>query len=135
MWKSTFDVNLFGVVSVTNAFLSHLEASPAPRVVNLSAILGSLTEISKPQMKNWIRASYSSSKAALNAFTVALAQEHANSKWKINAAHPGWAKTDMGGPGALMTPAQGVKTVIQLATLDENGPNGGFFHMGKTMNW
>ncbi len=134
-WKKTFDVNFFGVVDTTNAFLPLLEQSDAPRIVNLSAILGSLTEISKPTMKQWIRASYSASKAALNAYTVSLAQEHAGSKWKINAAHPGWAKTELGGPQALMTPAQGVKTVVQLATLAEDGPNGGFFHVGKTINW
>jgi NAD(P)-dependent dehydrogenase (short-subunit alcohol dehydrogenase family) len=134
-WKKTFDVNFFGVVNTTNAFLPLLEKSDAPRIVNLSAILGSLGEISKPQMKTWIRASYSASKAALNAYTVALAQEHAGSKWKINAAHPGWAKTQLGGPQAPMTPAQGVKTVVQLATIGEDGPNGGFFHSGKTMPW
>lgn len=134
-WKSTFDVNLFGAVSVTNAFLPHLEKSDAPRIVNLSAILGSLTEISKPQIKTWIRASYSASKAALNAFTIALEQEHANSKWKINAAHPGWAKTDMGGPQALMTAEKATKTIVQLATLDADGPSGTFVHAGKIMNW
>jgi NAD(P)-dependent dehydrogenase (short-subunit alcohol dehydrogenase family) len=134
-WKKTFDVNFFGAVDVTNAFLPHLEQSEAPRIVNLSAILGSISEISKPQMKQWIRASYSASKAALNAYTVSLAQEHAGTKWKINAAHPGWAKTDMGGPNALMSAEKGVKTVIQLATLDENGPSGGFFHVGKSLNW
>jgi len=134
-WKKTFDVNFFGVVDTTNAALPLLEKSDAPRIVNLSAILGSITEISKPQMKIWIRASYSASKAALNAYTVSLAQEHANSKWKINAAHPGWAKTELGGPQAPMTPAQGVKTVVQLATLGEDGPNGGFFHVNKPMPW
>lgn len=134
-WKKTFDVNFFGVVNVTNAFLPHLERSDAPRIVNLSAILGSLTEISKPQMKIWIRASYSASKAALNAYTVSLAQEKTGTNFKINAAHPGWAKTDMGGPQALMTAEKGVKTVIQLATLDADGPNGGFFHVGKQLNW
>lgn len=134
-WKRTFDVNFFGAVDVTNAMLPLLEKSEAPRIVNVSAILGSLTEISKPQMKTWIRASYSASKAALNAYTVALAQEHADSGWKINAAHPGWAKTDLGGPQAPMTPAQGVKTIVQLATLPADGPSGGFFHAGKTMNW
>lgn len=134
-WKRTFDVNFFGAVDTTNAFLPLLDKSDAPRIVNLSAILGSLTEISKPQMKTWIRASYSASKAALNAYTVSLAQEHANSKWKINAAHPGWAKTELGGPQAPMTAAQGVKTVVQLATLGEEGPNGGFFHVGKPMPW
>jgi len=134
-WKKTFDVNFFGVVDTTNAMLPLLEKSDAPRIVNLSAILGSLNEISKPQMKQWIRASYSASKAALNAYTVSLAQEHADSKWKINAAHPGWAKTEIGGPKAPMTAAQGVRTVVQLATLGEDGPNGGFLHMSKTMAW
>lgn len=134
-WKQTFDVNFFGVVDVTNAFLPHLDKSEAPRIVNLSAILGSIAEISKPQMKQWIRASYSASKAALNAYTVELAQEKSDTNYKINAAHPGWAKTDMGGDKAPMTAAQGVKTVIQLATLDADGPSGQLLHMGKQMSW
>ena len=134
-WKQTFDVNFFGAVDVTNAFLPLLEQSEAPRIVNLSAILGSIAEISKPQMKQWIRASYSASKAALNAYTVELAQEKAGTAFKINAAHPGWAKTDLGGDKAPMTAAQGVKTVIQLATLNADGPSGQFLHMDKTMNW
>ena len=134
-WRQTFDVNLFGAVAATNAFLPLLEQSEAPRIVNLSAILGSLSEISKPQMKTWIRASYSASKAALNAFTIALAQEKAGTGFKINAAHPGWAKTELGGPKAPMTAAQGVKTVVQLATLPADGPSGGFFHVGKPMSW
>ena len=134
-WKRTFDVNFFGVVDVTNAFLPVLDESEAPRIVNLSAILGSINEISKPQMKQWIRASYSASKAALNAYTVELAQEKSGTNYKINAAHPGWAKTDMGGVKAPMTAAQGVKTVIQLATLDSDGPSGQFLHMNKQMSW
>ena len=134
-WKRTFDVNFFGVVDVTNAFLPLLDQSEAPRIVNLSAILGSISEISKPQMKTWIRASYSASKAALNAYTVELAQEKAGTNYKINAAHPGWAKTDMGGDRAPMTAAQGVKTVVQLATLGADGPSGQFLHMGKPMSW
>ncbi|RYG71903.1 SDR family oxidoreductase [bacterium] len=133
IWKSTFAVNLFGVVEVTNSFLPLLEKSDAPRIVNLSAILGSISEISKPQMKTWIRASYSASKAALNAFTVALAQE--KPAFKINAAHPGWAKTELGGPQALVAVDRAVKTVVQLATLPEDGPTGGFFHVGRSLNW
>jgi NAD(P)-dependent dehydrogenase (short-subunit alcohol dehydrogenase family) len=134
-WRQTFDVNLFGAVAITNAFLPLLRDASAPRVVNVSAILGSLGEISKPQMKSWIRASYSASKAALNAYTIALAQELSGTPIKVNAAHPGWAKTDMGGPQAPMTPALGVRTVVQLATLPDDGPSGGFFHAGKTVAW
>ena len=134
-WKETFDVNFFGVVDVTNAFLPHLDKSDAPRIVNMSAILGSISEISKPQMKGWIRASYSASKAALNAYTVELAQEKSETNYKINAVHPGWAKTDLGGDKAPMTAAQGVKTTINMATLGDDGPTGQFVHMSKTMDW
>ena len=134
-WKETFDVNFFGVVDVTNAFLPHLDKSEAPRIVNLGAILGSISEISKPQMKQWIRASYSASKAALNAYTVELAQEKAGTNYKINVVHPGWAKTDLGGDKAPMTAAQGVRSTIKLATLDADGPTGQFLHMGKQMSW
>ncbi len=134
-WRQTFDVNLFGAIAVTQAFLPLLEKSDAPRIVNLGALLGSLTEISKPQMKTWIRASYSASKSALHAYTVMMAQEKNAEKWKINAAHPGWAKTDMGGPQALVAPERAVKTILTLATLDADGPSGGLFHMGKAMAW
>ena len=134
-WRATFETNLFGAVAVTDAFLPLLENSDAPRIVNLGAVLGSISEISKPQMKTWIRASYSASKAALHAYTVEMAQEKAGTNFKINAAHPGWAKTDMGGPNALISVERGAKTVVQLATLDENGPSGGLFHLNKAMSW
>ena len=134
-WRQTFEVNLFGAIAVTQEMLPLLEKSEAPRIVNLGAILGSLTEISKPQMKTWIRASYSASKSALHAYTVMLAQEKGAEKWKINAAHPGWAKTDMGGPQALVAPERAVKTILTLATLGGEGPSGGLFHMGKAMAW
>ena len=134
-WKQTFDVNFFGVVDVTNAFLPLLDRSDAPRIVNMSAILGSISEISKPTMKQWIRASYSASKAALNAYTVELAQEKSEMPYKINAVHPGWAKTDLGGDKAPMTAAQGVRTTVKMATLADDGPTGKFMHMSKTMDW
>ncbi len=135
IWRQTFEVNLFGAIATTNAFLPLLEKAEAPRIVNLGAVLGSLTEISKPQMKTWIRASYSASKAALHAYTIELAQEKSGSNFKINAAHPGWAKTDMGGPQALLSVERGAKTVVQLATLDDDGESGKLVHMQKVMSW
>ena len=49
----------------------------------------------------------------------------------MNSAHPGWVKTEMGGDGALMEIVDGAKTSVQLATLPEDGPTGGYFHMGE----
>ena len=64
-----------------------------------------------------------------------LAAELADTPIKVNSAHPGWVKTDMGGPNAPMDIADGGKTSVQLATLPADGPTGGFFHMGEALPW
>ena len=53
----------------------------------------------------------------------------------MNSAHPGWVKTDMGGASAPMEVTDGAKTSIQLATLPDDGPTGGYFHLGKRIPW
>ena len=67
---------------------------------------------------------------SLNAFTVHLADELRDTKIKVNSADPGWVKTDMGGAGADLEIMEGGKTSAQLATLSDDGPTGGFFHLG-----
>ena len=79
--------------------------------------------------------SYDSSKAALNSFTIHLAYELKDTKIKVNSAHPGWVKTDMGTDAAPMELPEGAKTGVALALLDESGPTGGFFHLGQTLPW
>ena len=78
---------------------------------------------------------YDASKTALNAFTVHLAYELRDTNIKVNSAHPGWVKTDMGGEQAPMELSEGGKTSAALATLPDNGPSGGFFHLGKPLPW
>ncbi len=53
----------------------------------------------------------------------------------MNAAHPGWVKTDMGGDAAPMDVREGAKTAVELATLPEDGPTGAFMHLGKNLPW
>ena len=132
-----FNTNLFSVVAITREFLPLLKLSPAGRIVNLGSIVGSLTLQAMPQspiapMKAF---AYNASKTALNQFTVHLAAELKGTNIKVNSAHPGWVKTDMGGDGAPMDLVDGAKTSVQLATLPEDGPTGGFFHMGETLPW
>jgi len=135
--RTTFDTNFFAVVSVTRALLPLLKKSEAGRIVNVSSILGSLslhaTEGS-PIYEAKVFA-YDASKAALNAFTIHLAHELKGTKIKVNSAHPGWVKTDMGTDAAPMELVDGAKTEVDLATLGADGPNGGFFHMGETISW
>jgi NAD(P)-dependent dehydrogenase (short-subunit alcohol dehydrogenase family) len=114
-----------------------LKKSPAGRIVNLSSILGSLTLHADPKspIYNAKSFAYDASKTALNAFTVHLAYELRDTHIKVNSAHPGWVKTDMGGDQAPMELSEGSKTSVALATLPDNGPTGGYFHMGKPLPW
>ncbi|MGZ5019313.1 MAG: SDR family oxidoreductase [Chthoniobacterales bacterium] len=137
-WRKTFETNLFGLIETTNAFLPLLRKSEAGRIVNLSSILGSITYHATPGSPVYDSKSYASynvSKSAVNAYTVQLAYELKNTKIKVNAAHPGWVKTEMGGKGAVMEIPDGAKTSVALATLDESGPNGAYLHMGKPLPW
>jgi hypothetical protein len=54
---------------------------------------------------------------------------------KVNACHPGWVKTDMGGEEAPMEISEGAETAVWLATLPTDGPTGGFFHKQEPLPW
>jgi NAD(P)-dependent dehydrogenase (short-subunit alcohol dehydrogenase family) len=135
--RKTFETNFFAVVALTQALLPLIRKAPAGRIVNLSSVLGSLTLHSDPSSPIYTKKSfaYDASKAALNAFTVHLAQELKGTKVKVNSAHPGWVKTDMGGEAAPMELSEGGRTSVQLATLPNDGPTGGFFHLGEPLPW
>ena len=134
---SVFETNFFSVVALTNTLLPLIRKSPAGRIVNLSSILGSLTLHADPSspIYNSKYLAYDASKSALNAYTIHLAWELRHTPIKVNSAHPGWVKTEMGGSGAPMELADGAKTGVALALLPADGPTGGYFHMGKSLPW
>jgi NAD(P)-dependent dehydrogenase (short-subunit alcohol dehydrogenase family) len=70
----------------------------------------------------------------LNALTRQLAA-HVRGDVKVNAADPGWVRTDMGGPAAPRSVEQGADTIVWLATLPTDGPNGGFFYERRPADW
>jgi NAD(P)-dependent dehydrogenase (short-subunit alcohol dehydrogenase family) len=135
--RDTFETNFFAVVALTRTLLPLIQRSPAGRIVNLSSILGSLTLHANPSSPIYGHKTfaYDTSKTALNAFTVHLAAELRGTPIKVNSAHPGWVKTEMGGAGATLEVAEGAKTSVQLATLPPDGPTGGFFHLGDALPW
>jgi NAD(P)-dependent dehydrogenase (short-subunit alcohol dehydrogenase family) len=98
------------------------------RIVNVSSGWGSFAEgLTGP-------AAYSVSKAALNALTLSLSRNLPQNV-KANSMCPGWVRTRMGGEAASRSPEEGADTAIWLATLPENGPNGGFFRDRKATDW
>jgi NAD(P)-dependent dehydrogenase (short-subunit alcohol dehydrogenase family) len=136
-WHKTFETNLFAVIAVTQAFLPLLRKSAAGRIVNLSSVLASLTLHSDPAspIYDFKIPAYNVSKTALNGWTVQLAYELRGTKIKVNAAHPGYVKTDLGGPSAPMEIVDGAKTGVALALIDANGPNGAYIHLGEPLPW
>ena len=135
--RRTFETNYFAVLAITQTLLPLLRKSPAGRIVNHSSILGSLNIHSDPKvdLSAFKSLAYNSSKTALNALSVHLAYELKETGIKVNSAHPGWVKTDMGGEAAPLTVEQGAKTAVWLATLPAEGPTGGFFHEEKPLPW
>jgi NAD(P)-dependent dehydrogenase (short-subunit alcohol dehydrogenase family) len=133
----TFETNFFAPVALTQVLLPLIRKSEAGRIVNMSSILGSQTLHADPTspIYNFKSLSYDASKAALNSLTIHLAHELKDIKIKVNSAHPGWVKTDMGTAAAPLEIPEGAKTGVELALLGEDGPTGGFFHLGKRVPW
>ncbi len=85
--------------------------------------------------KGWPSSAYSVSKAGLNMLTRLLSKELAPGGIMVNSVHPGWVRTDMGGPSAPRDIVAGAKSIVWAALLQSKGPSGGFFHDGKPMQW
>ncbi|MDX8447047.1 SDR family oxidoreductase [Mesorhizobium captivum] len=132
--KATYDVNVFGPVRVTQAFLPLLLASPAARIVMLSSYLGSIARAAgESQSPNVM--GYGSSKTALNAITVAFARELSPRGIMVNAAAPGYTATDLNAHKGHRTVQQAAEIVMRLATLDAGGPTGGYFDENGPLPW
>ena len=135
--KDTFQTNFFSVISLTQKLLPLIKKSNAGRIVNVSTILSSLTLHSAKDspITPAKEIAYNASKTALNAFTIHLAIELKDTNIKVNSGHPGWVKTELGGPNAPIEVEESYKTSLRLATLDDEGPSGGLFHENDIIPW
>jgi len=135
--KDTFQTNFFAVVTLTQKLLPLIKKSEGGRIVNVSTILSSLTLHSAKDspISPAKELAYNASKTALNAFTIHLANELKDTKIKVNSGHPGWVKTELGGPNAPIEVKDSYKTSVNLATLDDDGPSGGLFNEEDSIPW
>ncbi len=127
--RAALEVNTLGPWRMCQAFLPLMRRHKYGRIVNVSSQGGAFAGAGAGTP------AYSVSKAALNMLTVKLALELRGTGILVNAACPGWVRTDMGGPSAPRSPEQGADTPIWLATLPANGPTGGFFRDRKSIPW
>ncbi len=131
----TFDANATAPYFLTETLLPLLKAAPAGRVVHQSSILGSVaTTAAGTFSPGYLLPAYASSKAALNMLGVIQAEALKDTKVKVNIAHPGSVKTDMN-PAGTLSLEEGAKTAVTLALLPDDGPAGGYFHLGETLPW
>lgn len=129
VFRQVMEVNFYGVVRVTQAFLELLKKSAEPRIVNVSTSVGSLALQSNPSWPAYEYAKYAvyaSSKAAMNMYTVHLAYELKNTAFKINAVCPGYTKTDFTGHIGGEVETAGSR-IAKYALIDQDGPTGRFF--------
>jgi len=130
-----FETNVLGVVRVVHAFTSLLDASTSPVVVNVSSGLGSITYASdlESPYANLNSLAYPASKAALNMLTVQWAKAH--SRWRVNAADPGFTATDLNDHRGTQTVEEGTDAIVRLACVASNGPSGTFSDRNGTVPW
>ncbi|MGV2129581.1 SDR family oxidoreductase [Agrobacterium vitis] len=135
--KSTFEVNLFGPIRVTQAFVPLLKAAGEARIVMMGSGVGSLTLITDPTSlySSVNLLDYTASKVALNAVTVAFAKELEPSGIKVNVVEPGHVRTDLNKNTGFISPEEGALTAIKMAMIGNDGPTGGFFGSHGRQPW
>jgi NAD(P)-dependent dehydrogenase (short-subunit alcohol dehydrogenase family) len=135
--RAVFETNVFGVVAVTQAMLPLLREAPAARIVNVSSASGSLTWNSDPTNphRSMFGATYSPSKTALNAITLAFALELESTLITVNPAWPRFTATDLNNFEGTRTVEQAACEPVRLALLDSNGPTGTFSSEEGPLPW
>lgn len=133
--KAVFSTNFLGSVRLTQLALPLLRNSKSGRIVNTSSQAGSFEFMTDVENKYPKPFAYCTSKLALNGATVLFADELRDTGIKVNAAHPGLVSSALSNYMGNRTGQDGAKIIIQLATLDGDGPTGGFFDENGVVPW
>ncbi|MBB6499846.1 SDR family oxidoreductase [Pedobacter cryoconitis] len=135
--RRIFETNYFGAIQVTQQFLPLLRKSETPAIINVSSEVGSLTLHTAPgRSPNWDNFhAYGSSKTAMNAFTIMLANELSGTNFCVNSVTPGYTATDLNNFQGVKTVGQGAKAIVDLATQYQPGVTGKFFREDGEVAW
>lgn len=112
-WREVFEVNVYAPLRVAQAFLPNVEAGTGRKIVTISSRMGSIGSNPSGAI------AYRSSKAAVNMVMVGFGNAVRGSEVAVLLFHPGWVRTDMGGGGADIPPAESAAGLI--ATIDASG--------------
>ena len=133
--RDLFEVNVFGPIRVTNAFLPLLRAAEHPRIVMVSSGMGSFTVAGDPRWFGLVPPTlgYPASKAALNMVTLQYAR--ALDGIMVNSVDPGYTATDLTDNAGFQTVTEGTDAIVRLAGIGSDGPTGGMFDRAGTVPW
>ena len=125
-----FVTNALGPVRLAEIFAK--QVTPDTGVIGLmTSQLGSVEQASAGGMEL-----YRASKAALNSFTRSFAARHKDKHWAVLSLHPGWVRTDMGGPNAAIDVATSVKGLVDVVERAKKDRRDGYFdYKGDTLPW
>ncbi len=129
VFRQVVETNTFGPLLLCQILVPLMLQHDYGRIVNVSS---SSAQFSSLSARN---PAYRLSKVALNALTVMVAQAVQGHNILVNAASPGWVRTDMGGPNAPRSLEQGADTLVWLANLPDGGPSGQFFRDREQIPW
>jgi NAD(P)-dependent dehydrogenase (short-subunit alcohol dehydrogenase family) len=136
---AVYDVNVFGVIRVTHAFLPLMEGSANPVVVNVTSGLGSFaaTHDTSRVESTVVAPLYTSSKSAVTMLTTQYAKGlvQAVPGIKVNAVDPGYTATDLNGHSGTQTVTEGTDAIVELATIGTDGPTGTFRDRQGAVAW
>jgi NAD(P)-dependent dehydrogenase (short-subunit alcohol dehydrogenase family) len=133
--REVFEVNVFGPIRATNAFLPLLRNAEQPRIVMVSSGMGSFAVANDPRWFGLVppQLGYPASKAALNMITGQYARVLEGIQ--INAVDPGYTATDLTDHAGFQTVTEGTDAIVRLATAGPDGPTGGFYDREGTVPW
>jgi NAD(P)-dependent dehydrogenase (short-subunit alcohol dehydrogenase family) len=134
--RDVWETNVFGVIAVSQAMLPLLKAAPAGRIVNLGSTGGSLSWNSTPDNPHAAMfGTYSTSKAAVHAVTLAFAFSLRETAIKVNAACPGFTKTALNNFRGTRSVEEGAREAVRLALIVADGPTGTFSDEDGPVAW
>ena len=118
-WAEVLRANTMAPLKMCAVFQPHVSRSKLRRIVAVSSMMGSMTDNTSGGA--YI---YRSSKAALNAVMKSLAVDLREKGISVAVLHPGWVRTDMGGPGGKIEAFEsvaGMRQVIDAMTVENTG--------------
>lgn len=130
--RETIETNVLGAWRLSQTAIPYMHKAGYGRIVNVTSGMGTLGDL---EASGGSYPAYRLSKAAMNALTILLASELRGENILVNAVHPGWVRTRMGGSGAPRSIEEGADTPVWLATLPDGGPSGRLFEDRRERHW